>query len=69
VLGYVRSGARTRVLVLANMGARPATIAALSGRGTVLAATGERLGTPEIGGFELAPLEGVVLDMRSPSIG
>jgi glycosidase len=65
VVGYVRASSDARVLVLANMSPRPATITDLSGRGSAVAATGDRRGTLELGKLDLQPLEGIVLEMRA----
>jgi alpha-glucosidase len=65
VLAYVRSDGRRRVLVLANMGPAEVRLAGARGRGTVLAATGDRSGTLDLQRVQLAPLEGIAIEPRS----
>jgi alpha-glucosidase len=60
VLGFVRLAERERVLVLANMGNRPATVDGPGQRARILVSTGDRSGTLSQKRFTLAPLEGIV---------
>ena len=62
VVAYERNAPGERIVVVANMGNRPSTIRSVTGRGRILAGTGQRFdGDVNLGRLELAALEGLVV--------
>jgi alpha-glucosidase len=63
VVGWTRSSAEERILLVANMGDGPASVdlSTIAGAGEVLAATGSRQGPLALGDVGLEPLEGLLV--------